>query len=399
MALLLLILAISVKQDHTALRDGCAADAYTVATLPAGAPLMIRYAVSGESAACYKVAVTQAGKTVEGYLSGPEIDGLDSFDQQRREAAWLDSKQVMSSLPPVASTPSANGVAAQAARLIEESRPAQALELLQPELITHRDAGLFALAGLAAWKADDSRPALDFWKTSLELRPNPDLERIYKRVERETKGDQSTEKLIGMRVALRYDSATVSADAARQMLAALDQDFARISAELGCSPEERTTAIVQSQAAYRKTVDVAEWNAGQFDGRIRVPVIRGQGMDDTLRRTFAHETVHACLAMIGRWPAWFHEGLAQKLSGDQLSATARRKLAEAAAQGRIPRLENLGQDWSRLDNEHAALAYAASLAAVELFYQNYSQLGLANLLRNPDLLAGITADLDKRLGL
>ena len=31
------------------------------------------------------------------------------------------------------------------------------------------------------------------------------------------------------------------------------------------------------------------------------------------RRTLAHETVHACLAALGNWPAWVHEGLAQRL--------------------------------------------------------------------------------------
>jgi len=38
------------------------------------------------------------------------------------------------------------------------------------------------------------------------------------------------------------------------------------------------------------------------------------------RQVFAHELVHACLANIGSWPAWLHEGLAQKLSGEPVSA-------------------------------------------------------------------------------
>jgi hypothetical protein len=75
------------------------------------------------------------------------------------------------------------------------------------------------------------------------------------------------------------------------------------------------------------------------------------------------------------------------------------KLTEMAHQGKLPKLATLGQDWSRLDTEHAVLAYALSLAAVELFYQHYSQYGVANLVRNPERLAEITADLDKRLGL
>jgi len=122
-------------------------------------------------------------------------------------------------------------------------------------------------------------------------------------------------------------------------------------------------------------------------------------MDARMRRVLAHEITHACLAMLGNWPAWFQEGLAQKLSGDVLSPQWRQKLGEMARLRMLPRLNNLGQDWSRLDTAHATAAYALSLAAVELFYENYSEYGIANLVRNPQKLAQITADLDQRLGL
>ncbi len=394
-ALLMLLLAITVKQDRTPLRTGCAGDSDVVTTLPSAAPVTIRFALSGEATPCYKVAVEHGGKTVEGYLSASELDGLEQFDQGRREAAWMDTPQMMAALPALArGAPGRVGVAAEATRLIEASQPSKALQILDAELRTKKDPNLMALAGIAAWRADDSKQALEYWRGSLALAPNRDLENIYRRVERETKGDQSTDKLVGMRVVLRYDHTTVSPDTARDMLGVLDQEFTRISSELGCSAEERIVAIVQSEEAYRKTVDVAEWNGGQYDGRIRVPVAGGRALDASMRRVFAHETTHACLSMLGRWPAWLQEGLAQKLSGDKLSAATRQNLSQAAKEGHLPRLENLGQDWSRLDSAHAATAYALSLAAVELLYEN-----TGNLLRDPARLPSVTADLDKRLGL
>jgi hypothetical protein len=300
-------------------------------------------------------------------------------------------------LPSLANAP--KGAAADAARLIESSQPAKALELLQAELRKKKDPSLLTLAGIAAWRSDDSRLALEYWRGALDLEPNPALENLIHRVERETKGDQSTEKLIGMRVVLRYESGTVPVETARQMLGALDEEYARIAAQLGCHPEERVTAIVQSREAYRKTTDAAEWNGGQYDGRIRVPVAAGQGVDAALRRTLAHETTHACLSMLGRWPAWLQEGLAQKLSGDTLTPAMLARIAAMSAGKKLPKLENLGQDWSRLDTNHALVAYALSLAAVEMFYKDYAQYGIGNLMRNPERLAQITAELDKRLGL
>ncbi len=203
---------------------------------------------------------------------------------------------------------------------------------------------------MAAWKSDDPQRALIYWKNSLAMTPNPDLERLYHRVEKETNGDQSTAKLYGLRVLLRYDAALVPVETARLMVAALDQEFQRVSAELGCTASERLVAIVQSRDAYHKSTDAAEWNGGQFDGRIRVPVAGGQGMDAALLRIFGHESTHACLSMMGRWPAWLQEGLAQKLSGDTMPAGLRMKLEKMAKDGRLRSLRiciRTGRAWIR----------------------------------------------------
>jgi len=409
--LVLLLLAATVKEDAkdgpVRLRSGCSSDASALTTLPAGAPVTIRYSISGESQPCYKISVEVAGKTLEGYLPASAIGGLEDFNQARRQAVWLDAATVVESIRSSAALPSlrggslqdADGVAQQAVNLIDASQPQKALKLLQPQLKTHRDPTLLAIAGVAAWRADDSKQALEYWRASLDIAPIPEVEKLYRQVERETKGDQSNDRLYGMRVLLRYESSTIPADTARQMTAVLDQQFARISSELGCSAEERVIAIVQSKDAYRKSTDTAEWNGGQFDGKIRVPIFDPRIVDSTLLRSLAHETTHACLTMLGHWPAWLQEGVAQKLSGDTLNAVQQKKLAELARQGKLPRLSNLKQDWSRMDAQHAAEAYALSLAAVELLWSDSGAAGVRNLLRNPDRLPQATAELDRRLGL
>lgn len=400
-ALLSLFLAISaVKQPATPLRDGCGEDADVLATLDAGAPVQIRFALAGESVPCYKVTVEAAGKSLNGYLPASAISGLEDFEKGLRDAAWPEAQQVMRAAT-AAAMPSMAGVnttVAQAAGLIQASQPVKALELLENELRKKSDPNTLALAGIAAWKSDDAPRALVYWKNALAMAPNPDLERLYKRVEKENSGDQSSARIYGLRVLLRYDPALVPAETARQMVGALDEQFTRVSEELGCSGGDRLVAIVQSREAYHKTTDAAEWSGGQYDGRIRIPVA-GPAMDPQLQRIFAHESTHACLSMTGHWPAWLQEGLAQKLSGDVLPAAARANLEKMAKEGRLPKLENLRQDWSRLDAQHAAAAYALSLAAVDMFYENYASFGIRNLVSNPDRLASITADLDKRLGL
>src|SRR5271165_2827284 len=281
----LFIMIVAVRQPGTPLRDGCSADSDKLASLDAGAAVRIRYALAGESTPCYKVTVETGGKTLEGFLPASAISGLDDFEKGLRDASWSDPAQMLSAIRASAPMPSLGAHAApsapssQAAALIEASQPAKALELLENELRRKSDPTMLALAGVAAWKSDDPQRALVYWKNSLDLQPNTELERLYRRIEKETAGDQSTAKLYGLRVLLRYDANVVPVETARQMVTALDQEFSRISESLGCTAAERLVAIVQSREAYHKSTDAAEWNGGQFDGRIRVPVAGGQGMD------------------------------------------------------------------------------------------------------------------------
>jgi hypothetical protein len=404
--LLILLMAASIKDGPTPLRSGCSPDARVLASLPSGTPVTIRYSIAGETEPCYKVSIQADGKTVEGSLPARALDGIEDFDQARRQAVWMDTPLIVNTIRASAALPSLRAttgstsvVAQKAADLITSSRPQSALELLRPVLKAHRDPGLLALAGIAAWRSDDSPVALEFWRASLDIAPSPEVEKLYRQVERESKNDQSKERLYGLRVTLRYDSAVVPTETARQMTTVLDQAFIRISQQLGCNAEERVIAIVQSKDAYRKTTESAEWSGGQFDGKIRVPVFDPKVLDPTMLRSLAHETAHACLTMLGTWPAWLHEGIAQKLSGDSLSPAQLKKITGLVQQGKIPRLSNLKQDWSRLDAEHAAAAYALSLAAVELLWQESGENGVRNLLRNPDRLPQVTAELDHKLGL
>jgi len=194
---MVLLLAAAVKDGPTPLRSGCSSDARVLASLPSGAPVTIRYSISGETEPCYKVSVEVEGKTLEGSLPASAITSLEDFDQARRQAVWMDTATVVNTIRESAALPSLRGtartgVAQQAADLISSSRPQKALELLEPELKTHRDPGLLALAGVAAWRSDDSRQALEYWRASLDIAPSPEVEKLYRQVEREAKATRVT---------------------------------------------------------------------------------------------------------------------------------------------------------------------------------------------------------------
>ncbi len=353
------------------------------------------------------------GRQIEGYLPAAAIAGLDSFDKGRKEASWVTVNEALAAArnagaldalkaPEGARTTlpaSARVILAQADQLIEANQPGKALAILEPEIQKRRDPALLSMAGVAAWRADEAKLALQYWRESLDLAPNPDIEKLYKRVEKEQTHDQSGEKLYGVRVVLRYDADTVPVETARGMVGAVDSAFSRVSQQLGCYAEEKIVTIIQSRDAYKKATDAAEWSGGQYDGRIRVPVMTGQQMDARQEQVLAHETTHACLAMLGEWPSWLQEGMAQRLSGETLPPQARAQLAELAKAGQLPKLEALRGGWSGLNAQSARLAYSLALEAVDALYDNFGTDGVRNLMRNPERIAAVSAELDKRLGL
>ena len=156
----------------------------------------------------------------------------------------------------------------------------------------------------------------------------------------------------------------------KEVLAMLEEDYSRISAQLGCSAGERIIAIVQSREQYMRGTSAAEWSGGHYDGRIHVAWTGESDLRPRMERA-----------------------LAQKLSGDELSPSDRAQLRQGA---RDPSPRNLGQDWFSMSQQQAVAAYKISQAAVDALYDNNS---LRKILTNPETLPSLTADLDSAFGL
>lgn len=385
-----------VNQDAAPVRSSCDSDAQVIGQAAKGDAAQILFAISGDIGTCYKVALTTGGKTVQGYLPAKSLSNLESFEQGRRAAGRIEvPAEVQREI--VQRAPAGAGDGAQIRQLMASGQNEQALELLQGLMKRgHRDANTLAAAGLAALQSDKPRIALDYFEQSLALSPDSAVEDLRQRAAREVSADRSAEKLVGIKFNFRYDGQAVSADQARALVPILDGEFTRVSEALGCRSEERMTAIVQTPESYRQSTGAAEWSAGQYDGRIRVALLEKDPGEHT-RQTFAHEIVHACLARTGDWPAWLHEGLAQKLSGQVIPEPQRAQVRRMAQAGELPRLEQMGRSWSRASAEHAAVAYATALIAVENMYEAYGTAGVRNLLQNPSSLARVSADIDRRL--
>jgi hypothetical protein len=430
-----------INQDHTPLLAQCGGGA-ELAQLPEGQPVRLRFALAGADNRCYSVSAEVAGQPLNGYVLRKALDGLEEFEEKRRE---LSTSQLVrsaietltppevegprqphfpqsgtSAIPPEvlqaadklnagrpdeaerilssASLPADNRAVAlvRGRALLEMTRPGDALRVLQPALRSYpRDANLLAMAGMSALQRDEVVTARNYLRQSLAIQHNPSVEKLYKTVEHETETDKSREITHGARFVLRYEGDTLPPGTAQKLTEMLDREITRVSFQLGCHLNDRLPVIVQSHENYRQTTGAAEWSGGRYDGRIRIAIPPSGEVDQWVRRTFSHEFVHACLSRIGQWPAWLHEGLAQKLSGDRLQPQDRTVLQQLLRQTRLPSLETLGANWGRLNSSQAAVAYSLSLAAVEVFHSQQGDLGIRNLLNNRSRLPAVTAELDR----
>jgi tetratricopeptide (TPR) repeat protein len=396
--LVLFAAALSVRPEQAPLRNGCEAADDVVAMLQAGTSIEIRFAMTGGKETCYKVAALHEGRPVQGYLPASSIAGVDGFERDRATAPAVIGSSAPAASPARQIDAPADHPLAGAAKLLNERQPRAALEAAEKALrITGRSVDSLVVAGMAAYQSDELPRALEYLREAQELQPDRLVGQWMARIEKEMAGDRSAEKLYGTRFLLRYEGGSLDPEVARAMVGTLEDEFTRISGELGCRADERIVTVVQSRAAYMASTDAAEWSGGVFDGKIRIPILPSPSIAPETRKAFAHELVHACLHQMGHFPSWLHEGMAQKLSGDSLTPARRAALRAMVRSGRMPRLGNMSQNWSRMSSEHAALAYAYALAAVELMLERYHDFGIQNVLRNPEYLASVAADLDKLL--
>ena len=401
LALPLLITALLAGESSVVVRTGCDASDRVVASLEPGAKAEILLSLSSSSGKCYKI---RAGG-ITGYVPASALTETEFFELSVRTAPLLTLSPAKSAptkprTPPVArasaSAPALNPLI-EATRLLNQQQPRAALELLQPGLATASYDQL-VLAGIAARAADDPRLAAGLLERALAIHSDRSVEQLLATVRKEVAGDRSTERLAATRFLLRYEDGALEPDTARTVVALLEQEYSRISGELGCRTEERIVTIVQTPQAYRASSEAAEWSGGFFDGhRIRIPVSNGKAITDGTREALSHELVHACMVSLGQWPSWLHEGFAMKLSGRASTVAQRQKVQSLVRQGKLPRLDNISQTWTRMNREAAENAYLYALVAVEGVYELHQSTGIAALLRNPERLPRLTAELDKRM--
>ena len=243
-----------------------------------------------------------------------------------------------------------------------------------------QSAAAFALLGYACYKDDRSRDAIAAWKRSLALAPDPRVQQLLDRAEREAKTEADFRQQESNHFTLRYEGGQAPEAMRAQLLDTLENDYRDLSSDLGAAPKNIFVSLYTDQAFFDVTQAPA-WTSALNDGKIRIPISGLKSVTPELARVLRHELTHSFVQNIthGRAPQWLNEGIAQLEEGMSTSVFGPR-LASLYVAGRQVPLSQLEGNFSSFGSGEAEVAYAEGLAAAEYIRATYGMSDLARIL-------------------
>lgn len=243
----------------------------------------------------------------------------------------------------------------------------------------------YAMLGYAQFASDHTKDAVASWKRSLELRPDPAVQRLLDKAEREQSAETDFAQNESSHFVLHYEGHQTTDALRGQILAVLESDYEDLVRDLGTPPRDNILVTLYTETAFFDVTQAPNWAGAIYDGKLRIPVSGLTTVTSELARVLKHELSHAFIAKLsgGRCPQWLNEGIAQFLEPRNLGGYGHELALLFKAQQEIP-LNALESGFTRFSGVKASIAYAESLAAVSYINDSY---GLSDVQRILELLS------------
>lgn len=271
-----------------------------------------------------------------------------------------------------------------AALLVKTANPRQAIVYAERAVERAPDsADAYAVLGYAQYSADHPKEAIQSWKKSLTLRPDPSIQQILARALRESRVESDYAERETGHFVLRYEGAQSSDELRAQILETLESAYRDLAREFGNEPRSSVPVVLYTNQAFFDVTHARNWMGALNDGKIRIPLRGMTTVTPLLARILRHELTHSFVDQItmGRCPQWLNEGIAQMLEPRALNGGA--TLAQMFKSDRAIPLNSMESGFSNLSGAQAAVAYAESLATVSYIRDRY---GMSDILRILDRL-------------
>lgn len=246
------------------------------------------------------------------------------------------------------------------------------------------EASAYILLGELEYNNQRLKEAKAAWTKALALDANrQDVREKLDRLNQELPVESSFDRLSQASFDIRYTEELERAagfDVRDALLAARRT----VGGDFQYWPRNKLVVLVYRAEQFRKLrQDTPDWLAGQYDGKIRIP-LPGNGLDRaSVTRTLVHEYTHAVIHDLtnGHVPTWLNEGLAEYEAWKGQQPTWK-ELREAAAGETLLPWDHLTDRFGMsLSSEEVALAYQQSHSIVRYLVERYGFWRVRRLLK------------------
>jgi tetratricopeptide (TPR) repeat protein len=269
------------------------------------------------------------------------------------------------------------------ALLVRTGNPSQALSYAQRAVSASPNSpDAYTVLGYAQQACDRTQDAVASWKHSLELRPDPAVQKYLAKAQREQNVETDFTQRESSHFVLHYEGKQTSDTFRQQILAGLESDYNDLESDLGTPPRDNILVTLYTEQAFFDVTRAPSWSGALNDGKLRIPISGLSSMTPELARVLKHELAHTFINQLsaGRCPPWLHEGIAQFLEPKSLGSDGRQLAQLFKAQSNIP-LNLLEGSFLRFSGPQAHLAYAESLAAVSYIHESYGMGDIQRILQ------------------
>ena len=271
-----------------------------------------------------------------------------------------------------------------AALLVRTGNSSQALAYAQHAVrIAPQSADAWGVLGFAQQGADRTKDAVSSWKRSIELRPDPAVQKILDKAQREQTVESDFVEHETSHFVLHYEGKQTSEAFRGQILAALESDYGDLARDLGSPPRDNIVITLYTEQAFFDVTQAPSWMGAMNDGKLRIPISGLSSLTSDLARVLKHELAHSFINNMsaGRCPPWLHEGIAQLMEPRSLGSNGPQLARLFRSQNNLP-LNMLEGCFNQFSGSRARLAYAESLAAVSYIVDAYGLGDIQKILQS-----------------
>ena len=251
----------------------------------------------------------------------------------------------------------------------------EAVEALNKAIALNADfAQAHILLGQIEYDRQRLKEAKAAWQRAVALDPTQtELAQRLSKLNQELPVESKFERLSQAYFDLRYEeqiAAPVGFDIRETLLEARRD----VGSDFAYWPKYKIVVLIYSADSFRALrQETPDWVAGQFDGKIRVPLPNVRFGPEAVKQILFHEYTHALVHDLagGKCPVWLNEGLAE-YEGRKAGPSVLSQLTIAHRGERLVPWAQLSEQFSAATPvDDVALGYQESYSIVHYFVKRY----------------------------